>query len=74
MKQLGCWIVAAVVLSACGEKPQTATVRKADDKPWELTQTQYAAGGFKPGDKALWEQQLKSRAMSQNEYNRVPPR
>jgi hypothetical protein len=30
--------------------------------------------GFKAGDKAAWEQQLKARAQQQNEYGRTPPR
>ena len=61
-------------LVACGEKPQTTTTRKADDKAWDATQTQHMVAGFKQGDKAAWEQQLKARAQSQNEYNRTGTR
>ena len=69
------WILAgAAALAACTEKPQTASVRKSDDKPWEMTQQGFLAGGFKPGDKGAWESQLKARAQAQNEYTRTVPR
>jgi hypothetical protein len=66
--------LSAALLAACGDKPQTATQRKADDKPWDMAATGYQAQGFKSGDAAAWEQQLKVRAQSQNEYNRTGPR
>jgi hypothetical protein len=62
---------AAVLLAACGDRPQTATKRKVDDKPWDSTQTQHMVSGFKAGDRSGWEQQLKTRAQAQNEYNRT---
>jgi hypothetical protein len=66
--------LAAAALAGCGDKAQTATQRKADDKPWDMAATGYQAQGFKSGDAAAWEQQLKTRAQSQNEYNRTGPR
>lgn len=71
MNRLSILLAAAVVLAACTEKPQTATARKADDKPWALAGSPYAAAGYKGGDQAAWEQQLKSRAQGQNEYSRT---
>lgn len=65
---------ALFALAGCGEKPQTATARKADDKPWEITNPAYAAAGFKAGDQAAWAQQLKARGQAQNEYNRTVSR
>jgi hypothetical protein len=64
-------LLVVLLLAACGEKPQTATARKADDKPWDSAATKFDAAGFKPGDKAAWEQQLKSRNQGQNEYSRT---
>jgi hypothetical protein len=64
-------LLVALVLAACGEKPQTTTARKADDKPWDSAATKFDAAGFKPGDQAAWEQQLKSRNQNQNEYSRT---
>lgn len=61
--------VAAALLSACGEQPQTITAKpgqsaaKVDDKPFGAG-TQYA-------DRAAWELQLRARADNQNEYKRV---
>jgi hypothetical protein len=62
-----------LLLGACGEKPQIATTRKPDTRPWESTQSAYDAAGFKPGDAAAWEQQTRQRVQNQNEYSRVPP-
>lgn len=63
--------VAALLVSACSERPQTATARKVDDKPWEAASTVYAASGYKASDRAAWEQQMKSRAQGQDEYGRT---
>jgi hypothetical protein len=67
--------VAAAALVGCGEKPQTAGqpgARKADAKAWEGAQNGvYTASGWKAGDQASWETQLKTRAQQgQNEYTR----
>ena len=70
------WIsVAALGLSACGEKPQTSAGVKSDAPAFESVTgpgNAYNAPGWKAGDKTAWEQQLKTRAQTgQNEYNRV---
>ncbi len=64
-------VAAAFMLTACGEKPQTAATRKSDGKPWEATQSVYAAEGWKSGDQTSWEQQMRQRAQAQNEYSRT---
>jgi hypothetical protein len=63
---LGAISAALLLLSACGEKPQAQASGgryqgKSDGKPWE------AFGK----DKQAWENQLKARAQSQNEYSRA---
>ena len=61
-----------LALGGCGEKAQTAgtSAKKVDAKPWEGTQGAYAASGWKAGDQASWEAQMKTRAQQgQNEYN-----
>jgi hypothetical protein len=65
--------VVALPLAACGEKPQTAGGKKSDAKPWEgMAQATHSADGYKAGDKAVWEAQLKARAeRGQNEYART---
>ena len=64
-------VAAALVLSACSEKPQTATTRKADDKPWDNANAGYNASGYKAGDASAWETQMRARNQAQNEYNRT---
>ena len=68
-------IAAGVVgLAACGEKPQIAAPkgeRKADAKGYTGAAADYNAPGWKAGDEASWQQQLKQRAQAQNEYVRV---
>jgi hypothetical protein len=65
--------VTALVLSqaACGEKEQTAATRKPDTKVWSGTDNAFAATGWKAGDQASWEEQMRSRAQEQNEYTRA---
>ncbi|WP_088279261.1 hypothetical protein [Ideonella sp. A 288] len=59
-----------LALSACGEKAQTTSARKSDGKAWEMAPNGYVAGGWKAGDQASWEQQMRQRAQAQNEYTR----
>lgn len=60
-----------LALGACGEKPQTATARKADAKAWEGAADPYVAPGWKAGDRASWESQMRARSQGQNEYVRI---
>lgn len=69
--------VAAAVLSlaGCGEKTQTldASAKKADAQPWSVSsaaEPAYAASGWKAGDKAAWEAQIRQRNQAQNDYVR----
>ena len=65
----GAALVAAIVLVACGERPQNIDYKqgvyqgKPDTRPWENAP-------FK-GDQKAWEVALKDRAQSQNEYKRT---
>ena len=66
-------VTALSALSACGDKPQTlGSGVKSDGAAYQGVQSQFAAPGWKAGDKASWEQGLKARAQnSQNEYNKI---
>lgn len=67
-------IAASIGFAGCGEKPQTAAAkgeRKADAKGYTGAAADYNAPGWKAGDEASWQQQLKQRAQSQNEHARV---
>lgn len=73
MKRILFVALLAAGLAACSEQPQTAgTGKKADAKAWEGANNAYAAEGWKPGDEASWEQQMRKRAQAQNEYERSP--
>jgi hypothetical protein len=69
MKRLLLLGAAVLALAACGEKPQTIGQNIRHDTPAvQGTGTPYQAPGWKAGDRASWEQQLKARAQGQNEY------
>lgn len=74
----GAALALCLALSAC-EKSQaeTARVKKADAHAAtgvEGAASAYQAGGWKAGDPAGWEQQLRTRAQAQNDYVRTPAR
>jgi len=59
-------------LSACGEKPQALQTSNHDAPAYTGTGKAFAASGWKPGDKASWESQLKARnQQGQNDYARM---
>ena len=61
-----------VLLSACGDKPQSAGGVKSDAAAYQGVDNKFAAPGWKAGDKTSWEQALKARAQNtQNEYTRT---
>ncbi len=66
-------LLAAAMLGACGDKPQTVDVsaRKSDTRIYEVANNPYVAAGWTPGDSVSWEDQMQSRVRHQNEYNRV---
>lgn len=71
------WAVAATLatlafVAACGEKPQTGAAIRSDAAPYAGTGSNFTQPGWKPGDKASWEAQLKARQQyGQNEYTRT---
>lgn len=65
----------AFALAGCGDREQTASGTKSDAHLSAGTNKQppYMAAGWKPGDRANWEQHMKVRTvMGQNEYAKVP--
>ncbi|HEY1231642.1 MAG TPA: hypothetical protein VGF26_30450 [Ramlibacter sp.] len=64
--------MAVLALAACGEKRQTIGQNSGHDAAASSgTGTVFQVQGWKAGDRAAWEQQLKSRAQAQNDYVRV---
>jgi hypothetical protein len=72
-------VLGVFVLAACGEREQVAEGKrtyqgKRDTKAWDNDPPGYATSGtqtWKKGDEASWEQAIKTRQMSQNEYQRI---
>ena len=67
--------VATLALSACAEREQTASGIKSDTAAFQGTSKQppFMAAGWKQGDRANWEQQMKVRTVQgQNDYAKVP--
>ncbi|HUL91390.1 MAG TPA: hypothetical protein VLV56_03485 [Burkholderiales bacterium] len=72
-------LAVAVGLPACGEREQVIVYKqgkyqgKPDAKPWESdpSASLYTSSKWTAGDKTSWESAVKTRNLSQNEYNRV---
>ena len=72
MKHGFVFVVALAALAACTEQPQTLGSGARPDSPsFQGTGMAFSAPGWKPGDRASWEQQLKTRTQNQNDYTRV---
>jgi hypothetical protein len=64
-------LVLAVLLGACAEKRDSASTsvsRKLDDSPTVGASAGYTVAGWKAGDAASWEEQIRTRTQGQNEY------
>ena len=70
-------LLAAFAVSACGETPQNASTAgvKADRPAYEgVGDSPFVAPGWKVGDRASWQAELKARAQyAQNDYTRMTP-
>jgi hypothetical protein len=66
----GAALTTSLLLSGCGDKPQSMGKRKSDTSASSGADAAYTVGNWKAGDAAAWESQLKTRAQSQNEYSR----
>lgn len=65
-------LFALAALAACGEKPQIGAGVRSDAAPFAGTGSNFTQPGWKAGDKASWEAQLKARQLyGQNEYTRI---
>ena len=72
-------LLGVFVLAACGEREQVAEGKrtyqgKRDTKAWDNEPLPYAlnhGSKWNKGDQASWEQQIKERQLTQNEYQRI---
>jgi hypothetical protein len=71
--------LAAILLVACGQREQVAEGQrtyqgKRDTKAWDNEPLAYAlnhGSKWSKGDQASWEKQIKTRQLTQNEYQRI---
>lgn len=80
MRTLLAVVLLAVGLAACGEREQVIEPQsekryqgKADSKPWdnESPVAELRGGKWTKGNMTSWEEQIKQRQLSQNEYKRI---
>ena len=72
-------LMAAFALTACGEKEQVVVYEqgkyqgKPDNRSWDSPppSAELRGGEWKQGDRASWEDSIKHRQLSQNEYRRM---
>lgn len=65
-------LVAAAALAACGDADSSErAARKSDVPAWQGAANPYVADGWKAGDEASWQQQMRARVQAQNEYARA---
>jgi len=76
---VGAALALALGLVACGERDQVIVYKqgkyqgKPDTKPWENDPgaSLYTTSKWSKGDKAGWEDAVKTRSLAQNEYRRA---
>ena len=72
-------VLSLLLVAACGEREQVAEGKrtyqgKRDAKAWDNEPLPYAlnhGSKWTKGDQASWEQQIKARQVTQNEYERI---
>jgi hypothetical protein len=71
--------VMALFLAGCGEKEQVVVYKqgkyqgKPDARSWDNAPlaAEWRGGSWKAGDRTSWEEEIKKRQLSQNEYKRI---
>lgn len=69
-----CVGAAALLLAGCGEK-MAGAVKQSDSAAYQGASeaNAFVASGWKAGDRGSWEQELRQRTQTQNEYVRIRP-
>ena len=79
MIRLALIAAAALAIAGCGEKEQVVVYKqgkyqgKPDSQSWANAPlpAEWRGGEWKQGDRASWEEGIKHRQLSQNEYKRI---
>jgi hypothetical protein len=77
--RLALLLAAALALGACGEKEQVVVYKqgkyqgKPDNRSWdnESPVAELRGGKWTKGDRTSWEESVKQRQLTQNEYQRI---
>jgi major membrane immunogen (membrane-anchored lipoprotein) len=77
--RLALLLAAALALGACGEKEQVVVYKqgkyqgKPDNRSWdnESPVAELRGGKWTKGDRTSWEESIKQRQLTQNEYQRI---
>ena len=65
-------LAAVLALAGCGEIDQSKkSASKIDAPAYTGAKNDFVSKGWTPGDKASWQSQMRTRGLTQNEYNRV---
>ena len=72
-------VAALFALAACGEKEQVVVYKqgkyqgKPDNRSWDNAplSAEWRGGQWKQGDRTSWEESIKNRQLTQNEYRRI---
>ena len=81
MKRIAASVLMGVVFAAgvagCGERDQSVRYQdgkfrgKPDSRPWDNAPPANGAAAWTKGDRESWEDQVRSRQQTQNEYRRI---
>ncbi|HEX7649484.1 MAG TPA: hypothetical protein VF450_18950 [Noviherbaspirillum sp.] len=66
--------LAAAAIAGCGEVDQSmsaANTNRGDEPAYKGAKDPFVAKGWTPGDKGSWETQMRTRSLTQNEYNKT---
>ncbi len=81
MKRIAASVLMAVLFAAgvagCGERDQSVRYQngkfrgKPDTRPWDSVPPANGTAAWSKGDHDAWENQVKARQQTQNEYRRI---
>lgn len=79
MMRIALVLMAALALGACGEKEQVVVYKqgkyqgKPDNRSWDNDPpvAELRGGKWTKGDRTSWEESIKQRQLTQNEYQRI---
>ncbi|MBK4734504.1 hypothetical protein [Noviherbaspirillum pedocola] len=64
-------LAACAMLAGCGERDQSLATGARGEPLYKGAKNEFVAKGYTPGTREAWEAQLRSRALTQNEYNKT---